>query len=104
MEMELRPAAGASGGIREGVPHQGVAPGGAGPVEAEDVEAAGGEVDAADGQVEGRGAGDAAALGRADGGHGRAEGGGGAGRDLHATEGAAAVASAHVALGRVAAD
>src|ERR1700720_459429 len=82
MGTALRAPTRASRGVREGVPHQGVAPGGAGPVEAQDVETTGGVVEAAKGQVEGGGAGEAAALGRTDGGDGGTEGGGGAGLDL----------------------
>src|ERR1700720_3188839 len=101
MGTALRAPTRASRGVREGVPHQGVAPGGAGPVEAQDVETTGGVVEAAESQVEGGGAGEAAALGRTDGGDGGTEGGGGAGLDLDEAEDAAAVAGDEVDLAGV---
>src|SRR5579864_821492 len=101
MGTALRGASRASGGVREGVPHEGVAPGGAGPVEAQDVEAAGGVAEAAEGQVEGGGAGEATLLGWTDAGDGGTEGGGGAGLDFDEAEDAAAVARDEVDLAGV---
>src|SRR5260370_3489324 len=76
-----------SGSVRKGVLHQGVTPAGAGPVEPENVETAGRQVKTPDRQVQGGGAGEAAAPGPADGRNGGPPSGGGARPALRPAQG-----------------
>src|SRR5579863_588576 len=90
-----------SGGKGEGVPNQGVAPGIASPVQAEDVEAAGGEVETTNCQVERGGAGETATLRRPHRGDRRSKRGARAGLDLDEAEDPATIPRDEIDLASV---